>query len=472
MLSRAAENQRAKQAYQEALLKDRLERRSFAQKAQDTLTKWRRGFLLSSPVTLAKLTSAAVQRMVFTPLEEAVGAGFSAVLPKIASRSPREAGFNVSAEARAITQSLTKGFQDAADTLRTGKSNLEALFGKGREGAVKESDVTPRSVIDFFGEIHSALKAPVKRAEFTRSLEKRMAFSIKNGIDVTDPMVQTRLMVEAYKDANRSIFLQDNIVVNAYNAAITRLEKIDRTTGKPSPAGKAIATTAKILLPIVRVPTNIVAETLQTATGLVTGSYRLGRMIGRESKDISPEQADLVLRELKKGSLGAAVILIGYFNSKNIGGYYQSGKKLDKDVPYGSIKLGGMNVPSYLLHNPLIETLQLGATIRRVAEAKLFKHDKDVQGLDSGVWAAGLGLIEEVPFVRQQVETAKMLDSREGPYARGEFAKSLVVPAGVEFAARQLDKNAKGEVIQRKPGTTLQHIETAIPGLRTNVPKK
>jgi hypothetical protein len=156
-----AELQRTKDKFQETLLKDRLAKRSTIEKVQDTLVKWRRGFLLSSPVTLEKLTSAAVQRMVFTPLEELVGAGIGKAIPKIASRAPREGGINVTAEARAITQGLTKGMSDAAELMRTGKTNLEVLFGKGREGGVKESDVTPRSVIDFFGQIHGALKAPV-----------------------------------------------------------------------------------------------------------------------------------------------------------------------------------------------------------------------------------------------------------------------------------------------------------------------
>jgi Serine/Threonine/Tyrosine Kinase found in polyvalent proteins len=468
-----AELQRTKDKIQETLLKDRIAQRSVFERAQDTFVKWRRGFLLSSPVTLAKLTSAAVQRMVFTPLEELVGAGIGKLIPKIESRASREGGLNVNAEARAITEGITKGMSDAAELLRTGKTNLEVLFGKGREGGVKESDVTPRSIIDLFGQIHGALKAPVKRAEFARSLEKRMAWGIRNGVDVTDPAVQTKLMIQAYKDANRSIFLQDNIVVNAYNRALGALLEKQKATGKPSTAGKILATTAKTLLPIVRVPTNIVAETIQVATGTITGSYRLARTLGREASKISPEEADLILRDLKKGSLGAALLAVGYFNAQNIGGYYQSGqKRSDKDVGYGSVKISGVNVPSYLLHNPLIEALQIGATVRRVADSKFLKKDKDTQGVAAGTLAAALGLVEEVPFVRQQVETAKMLDTRQGPYARGEFVKSLVVPAAVDFTARKLDTDKNGNTIQRKPSTVLQHIETGIPGLRANVPAR
>jgi hypothetical protein len=43
-------------------------------------------------------------------------------------------------------------------------------------------------------------------------------------LDPTDPLVQTKLGVEAYKDAQRAIFLQDNVAVNIYNTALARLE--------------------------------------------------------------------------------------------------------------------------------------------------------------------------------------------------------------------------------------------------------
>jgi len=49
------------------------------------------------------------------------------------------------------------------------------------------------------------------------------------------------------------------------------------------------------------------------------------------------------------------------------------------------------------VHNPLLECLQIGATIRRVAESKLRKRDEDEQGLAAGAAALAFGLVEEVP---------------------------------------------------------------------------
>jgi hypothetical protein len=465
-----AENERAKQDFQNGLVRDRLANRPWYIKAQDTFVKWRRGFLLSSPVTLAKLTSAAVQRFTITPIEEAAGAVIGKALPGLAARAPREGGFSVKAEAKALREGVMRGMQDAWDQLRRGAGRLDVIYGRGREGAIGEAQIDP-SVIDFFGHLHGALKAPVKRAEFARSFEKRLAWNMRQGVDVSDPLVQMRIATEAYKDANRSIFLQDNRVVSAYKRALTAFEQPNKATGRVPVGGKIAATVARTLLPIVRVPTNIVAETFQYALGLPSGGARLGLALRRGIETLHPDEADLIMRHLKKGSLGAAVMLTGFLLPNVVGGYYQPGQKREPgDVKPGTMRVGGLNVPSYLLHNPLLETLQLGATIRRVADSKLRRRDPEEQGIPAGVMAGALGLTEEVPFVREQIEVAKAFDPRERGAFFGELTKSIAVPQLVDWIARQADQTEAGNVMPRKPETTLQHIEMGIPGLRQNVP--
>lgn len=461
---------RAKRAFDEALIKDRLAKRGWGTKAADTLVRWRRGFLLSGPITLAKLTAAAAQRFAFTPLEEAVGAAYSKALPSVAAKAPRQGGANVTAEAKAITEGFTKGLQDSADIMRTGKSQLEVLYGKGKDGAVRESDVAPHSVIDYFGQLHGALKAPVKRAEFTRSFEKRIAWNLRQGVDVTDPMVQMKIATQAYKDANASIFLQDNVVTSAYNRAIGALEQKNKTTGEVSPAGKTIATGMKVLLPIVKVPTNIAAETFQHVFGTVTGSARLANAMRRGMDTLNPEQADLIMQSLKKGSLGAAALTLGYFSADKIGGYYQKNqKRTPDDVKPGNLRLYGVDIPTWLLHNPLLETLQIGATIRRVADSKVKKSDTETQGTGSGAWAAALGLAESVPFVREMVEGGKMFEGDKR--AVGDTVRSMVVPMAVQTTAGWMDKNKLGETTSRKPRDIAESVKMGIPGLRQQVPQ-
>ena len=322
------------------------------------------------------------------------------------------------------------------------------------------------------GNLHGALKTVTKRNEFARSLQKRAEAAMKAGIDTTDPLVQTRLAVDAYKDANRSIFMQDNRVVAGYKRLLSGIEQVDKTTGKVPLCGKILGTAARVLLPIVKIPTNIVAETFEYATGTVTGSARLARALSKGVENLKPEEADLIMRNLKKGSLGAAVMLLGFFNPNVVGGYYQQGEKRKKtDVKPGQVRAFGHDIPSYLLHNPLLETLQLGATIRRVADSKLRKRDTENQGIGAGVMAGALGLSEEVPFVREMDEVRKAFNPHERGAFFGELGRSALVPQAVQWVAQHTDKDAQGNLIARKPATAMERVKVGIPGLRQQVKK-
>lgn len=470
---------RAKQKFMRGLIEDRMKRRPWWVKAQDTFLRWYRGGILSSPVVFAKLTAAAIIRAGLTPLEEVTGAGISKALPKLAARAPREGYFNSRAEAKAILSQLTRGPKTAWQVLKTGEQDIDVLYGKGREGAIGEMQVRPFSVADIPGRTHAALKASTKQAEFERSLEKRLDFAIRNGIDASSPAVQLEAAVEAYKDSQRSIFLQDNRVVSAYNRALRALEEPSKVTGKPPIGSKTVATAARTLVPIVRVPSNIVAEAFQFATGSVTGSARFGMAVRRGIENLPPEQADLIMRELKKGSIGAAAILVGFLLPELWGGYYERGEKRKPTeikpsqaripgIAFPTV-LGGPDVPQSLLHHPIFETIQAGATIRRISD----KNTKDGNnGIPVGVKAAALGLIEETPFVKEMIDTAKAFNPSEQNAYFGELAKSIAEPQIVQWLAKQGDTDAAGQVIARKPKTVTQHLEMGIPGLRQNVPPK
>lgn len=470
-----ADLERAKARFKGGLIADRLKNRTGVEKVEDALVRWRRGFVLSGPATLAKLTAAAVFRLSLTPIEEATGSLLSRLpgVSRVAARAPRQSGMNVKAESKALTEAFTTGLRDAWDILRTGRGNLDVVYGKGREQALGEFNEDQHSIIDFFGHVHGALKAPVKRAEFARSFEKRVAWSMENGIDVTDPMVQTRIAMDAYKDAERAIFLQDNAVTDAYKRALSRGYQVDKATGKADPTWRGVATGARVLMPITKVPTNIVGETIEYATGALTGSYRLAQALRGEVEKLPPDQADMIMRKLKKGSLGGMGLLLGFLLAASIGGYYQHGKKRDpQDVKSGGMRIGDFDVAKNLLHHPFLETLQIGATVRRVADSKLRKRDEETQGVRAGLAAGGLGLIEEVPFIREMLEVYKAFQPNERGQFVGELSKSLVVPQLVQWMAMQSDKDEEGKVNRRKPDSEVDHIKTGIPGLRQTVPLK
>lgn len=456
LLKLRADYQRQKEAWGDETRKAELEKRTAVQKVQDAFIKWQRASKLSGITTIAKLAMAAVTRLSTTPLEEAVGGVYSKGLPSVAARATGEGGFNLKAEAKAISSAFTQGMKDAADILSKksrGQSDIESVFGKGGN--------MPPEAIGFFGQLHSATKAPVKRAAFERSLTKRIAANLKSGVDVSDPMVQSRIAIQAYKDANRSIFMQDNIISDFYRNFINSLEK----SKKYPERAKAAATVLQWLIPFVKVPTNIVGEVGTNVAGVPIAAGKLLHIAFTKGMGtLTEDEADMIMRNLKKGSIGAGALLLGYFNPKAFGGYYQKYEKRDPaDLKAGQARIFGQRIPIWLLESPIFQTMQLGATVRRVKD-KIIKGEP--QGLEEGVWAGALGLVEHEPLIDQPSRIAGAItDSKERKYFLGELAKATVVPAAVSNIAQWTDPSDT-----RKPGTIMEHVENGIPGLRENVP--
>lgn len=463
-----ASAEKAKLDYDRGNARDRLANRTVPEKTLDGLAKWRRAFVLSGVHTLAKLVSAAGEIVTIAPIEEAAGSVIRQIpgISRIAEQAPRHGGgFSLNAETKALVGTVTNLFRDSADYLRTGHTSLDLVYGK--------PDVMPPTLLDFVGRVHGALKTPARRNEFIRSFEQRAEAANRNGVDTTDPMVQTKLMMDAYRDANAAIFMEDNRVVSAYKRAVAALEEKNKETGKVSTLGKLGATTAKLLLPVVKIPTNIVARTFEYSFGTGIGAVRAARALAKGIENLKPEEADIIMRNLKRGSVGLAVLALGYFNPDSVGGYYQQGdKKKPGDIGYGALRINGVEIPKFLIHNPLLEQLQIGASIRRLADAKVRKNSPETNGIGAAMFDTYADVLKEVPFTRTAQDVVEVLNRKEHPAAVSNLVKGLVVPQASQEAATFFDKDASGNTIKRKPGTVVQHIKTGIPGARQTVPRK
>ena len=329
-------------------------------------------------------------------------------------------------------------------------------------------------------------KAPVIRAEFERSFQKRVEFALRNGIDASDPAVQAKIASEAYVDANRAIFMQRNVVSDLWNNLISMLEK----SKKYPVAGEIGARVARFLAPVVTVPTNIVGETATMATGTITSSARLLWAMRNGMESLRPteatlaglkpheraarilegqKQSNLIMRNMAKGSIGLALMALGFLNPQGAGGYYQPGEKRKPgDVKAGGFRIYGWDVPRWLTHAPAFEAIQIGATMRRVLEHHT-KQDPDGPGIPLSAWAAAMGLVQEIPIID---ESARLGEAASNPGKFfGDMAVNTIVPQAVQFAARQTDQR-DGETIKRNPTTTGEYLKTGIPVLRQTVPEK
>jgi hypothetical protein len=345
----------------------------------------------------------------------------------------------------------------------------------------------PGELLDILGHLHGALKTPAKISEFERGLAKRLQWAAEQGLDISDPVVQTTQAVGALADAQRAIFMQDNIVSNMFSGLMRMLENNKIAPG----LGKALAAGGRFIFPVTKVAPNIVTETLNISAGSLTATARLlHAALTKGLDELTPDEADQILRGYKKQGIGVAIAIIGAILAAKglleIGGYYIRGEKRKPgEVQAGRIRVAGIDIPVWATHTPYFEQLQIGATLYRVSQA--YRHKgKDDEATGAALYHAGLGLAEEIPFYEEPIRAAKATEGYEGgkKYV-GDLARGFIVPPDVQRAARVFDpskptstfEKAKemtgfktAEPVKRTPKTIFQNLETGIPGLRKNVP--
>ncbi|MGA8908889.1 MAG: hypothetical protein WB524_14835 [Acidobacteriaceae bacterium] len=455
-----AQAEKLKSQVDDAIHKQKLAARTPLEKGVATFQKWRRAVLLSSVNTLGKLTTAAMLRFGTTPIEELIGGVLSHVpgISEIAEKAPREGGgLSISAEAKAFSQFFDKATaQDIREALKTGKTSLDYLYGK--------KNTLPPEALDFFGHLHGALKVLPKRAEFFRSFEKRAQWALDNHLDIEDPKVQATIAADAYIDANRAIFMQENFI----NTGFRLLMNYFHSQGL---SGKATEFMIQTVLPIVKVPTNIVAETGSYAFGSVTGSIDALRVIVSKDglKNLTGHEADNIMRSLKKGSVGLAVLAIGYYAGRAGGfiestGFYQPGDD-KKPKKAETLTVGGVDLPPWIQHTPVGLVMEMGATMRRVNDAYTVKGKSG--GFVAGAASAGLGAAKKVPFLEEGTRLAEATRTSDSAgLFLDDLIQSLIVPPDVRRLAQA------GDTQKRQPTDLKESIEQGIPGLREDVPVK
>ena len=469
-----AELERVIKEYERGRLLDRQKYMTATDKIAYYWSKIRRAEVLSSPMSVLKLISAAVQSIAFSVADEGAGTLWSKLLPGLAEKATIEGGgLNVQMEAKALTKGLMESIDDIKKNFKMKQGDLEVLYGR--------ENLFDSHWLDYQNFLHSALKSPAKRVAFERAMQKQIENGIRNGVDVNDDLVKLGYGVRAYKAGNYNIFRGENWVTKAYRAALQKLTtptKESKTAEQPygrspHPVAAALIRTE---FPIVDVPTNMAFQVFERVFGVPMGLSKLGSMalmkaLGKQVSELSPDEADIIMRNLKRGSLGGAMFALGYFNPQTAGGFYQPGQKQKPDeIKYGTMKIGGMVVEEYLLHSPAMLAYQFGATVRLVQDQLVNKYGEETKGFTRGMAMALFGMVEAQPFVREMLDFARIHSWKSFKSEADRQAVSLVVPQISQWAARQTDTDEAGEKIKRYPRDTKEAFEAAIPGLRQNVP--
>jgi hypothetical protein len=433
------------------LEKQEIERskRSGLRKAVDYFQAWRRFGLLSGVPVLGKIGLSGALRAPISTGEALIGKGLSMIpgVSKIAAKAGREGTFNAKAEAKGFSQFVDKAtYEDVRNVFKTGRGELENIHDKRLYPS--------NGWLDFFGNLHAAIKVIPKRVEYFRALEYRTEHALKNGADLNDPVVQQELSAKAYSDALRSIYMQDNAITDLYKNSVRKLESLGGI-------GKGGAEILKFILPIIKVPTNFVAEESSYILGSLKAAFALRKGISK----LSPEEADYVMRALKKQGAGVGFLMLGYARPDLVGGYYTGPRKKD-DLKAGDLIVAGVHMPHWALHTPMLEALQFGATIRRARDAAGKSYKQKDLNMFTGVLPAIGGVAKQIPFSEQAEQITKSLKSSDNfiKYA-GNQAQSVIDPQLIKNIAEFTDYS-NGKWNKRDAQTFEEKLKAGFPGTR------
>lgn len=443
-------------------------------RAVSTLIALHRAILLSSLRTaFVKLPMAALYRIVFHPAEHIAQGALSHVpgIRGIADKASIEGHFSAGAEWRALRATFSK--QDARDMLEKllhGQDSYDLLYDEGHVDML-------HPWLSMVGRIHAALHTPPQVQAWTYAMEmqaksaaRQLAKAGKTPEEVAsflgDYRTQAQFAARAYVARVDAAFMGKNWVLDLYNGMLGQLHSRSVSDKEGAALAGAAHAALKYSLPIVRFPSNYVGEVTSYAAGSMKAAAEL--LIRRGVKNLTPDQADYIMRNLGKQTIGALFMALGYYGYKHIGSFYQDNDNKRKNIPKSETFYG---LPRYVVDSPLGEAMTIGATMRRMDEGIPRKNGngnlKGTGGVGNALKATTLGVLRDVPFFEQFSQIgANMSAPLNLPVTAGKYVTDFI-PPDVKRLASSIDNHTP-----RKPETFTQSVEMGVPGLRQNVPAK
>lgn len=378
-------------------------------------------FVLSGTNVLYKLSSAAVIGGALKRLpEQAIGSVYSQAFKGIAEKAPIEGQLNVDAELKFYKEFFNpkKFAVNSWEILKKGESLLSQKYGKGGYEHIP--------ILYLPTDLHQIIKDPLKRATFEASFRNAMHNMAAQGMDIQDPLVVNAMETASYKRAMYEIFQEDNALSKKFTAWKEQMEKNGN-------AGATAKFVADFLIPVSTVPTNIVKRLASTSPlGLIRGSKMVIDAYRKGIESLQPDEADAVMRQLKQGTLGTALWLIGWFGYKSFGGLYNKFDP-DKKRNTGDLVSDEMSIDGHMIAKPVqhalpLEGIQMAATSRRIYE----HYREGGSGTFSAIYHAGMGTIgaalKQVPIISTVVHG---VEATTNPYDADKFKEDMkgrVVP--------------------------------------------
>ncbi len=346
-----------------------------------------------------------------------------------------------------------KLFKNSKDIFMKGQTELGSKFNP------HVPEYVPEKVIGLWGELNTALEIPGRfhamvhdpliRARYestyeklnqyyTKAFQENMQKAIDKGENPTEPHFIMAMQSMAYADALNSSLLGKNWVSDMWNNSINRLEQ------KKSAGAKFSATLMKVAVPITTVPANFVNSALdysgiglvKAAANLVHGvstaakesqSSFMAELIYNGVKNMPKEDREAFSKHLKKGTVGAALMMIGYNQADQIDPKHH--------------KFYGVELPKWF-HTPLLSPLEIGAMWKRA-------------NLSKALVSQGKTELKNIPMFEAE---GRFMDAWKDDKAMmqyvADFAKSTTIPVPLQ---KLLPTYAKPQTLMKAYTTQKPH---------------
>ncbi len=425
-----------------------------------------RANILGHVSVLEHLAGAALENQATRPIGSATSQllRFTKVTDAIRKKAVYEGGWGGE---MASAKGFINAWRPLIEKLKSGKSAIDWLHDKGK--------IYPKSFLDFVGNVHGAIKEPVRQGIYARAMELGTKAAEEQGLNpARDEVLRDAISAEAYRMANEDIFVGDNFLTRAVHKSVTgvlRGEKLD------SGAARFIADIIDIMFPVVNVPINIAIRKFRLVAGLPEFGIRLAHHAARGelangAKTLSARDAEQIVRAFKYGVTGAALAAYAWTHADQFGGIYAPGQNAPRDKKTG-LKPGEIALPK----NPFFDHIShhiahgpWGATMNMIADARR-TYDKQVKGHPENKWNA----LGEAGFFAlfagaKDLPAMSTIGRLTSPYhsaaqKAGEIVKNIVLFGALQDLAEATDSK------KRAPKTFIDEIKSGIPGLRQTVPE-
>lgn len=495
----------------------------FISKLLRTGAQLKRAFVLSHITTLAKLGAALTENIAITPIREGIGASFyginkgidmalnsildtkNPIYHNLILKANREGVPSFVAESTAW-KSLGiggKAWQDFISEAKNGYSEIGLMYGKevlpDAPQEYKDFWFKTNKLLSYPGQIHGAIKSIPKRTEFERSYVLRKESAARHGLNVDDPIIQSDIATQAYDDATASILMKDNLLSKAWSNLIKKGWDSNSLTAQ------SFAFIGTEFMPIVKVPTNLVLEAGRYTIGAHGAAIRIGmgtiadainngiqKAGGKKSDALSklglekltPQQADAILSNLKKGSLALALNILaasipGFIK---VTPFYHKGLNNPDGLDDDEIEIGGIKIPKIFQDHPLFLSMRVHATAADLYNYYRDQYEEETKLKSAKYAAIGTleGLANETPFMQNASNIISLLhrpDSKQTEKFMDNFIKSTVEPGLLIDIAKFHDSQHWydpfiGKENKRETKTVGDYLQNGIPIKREKLPLK